>query len=271
MALYDILNEISQHQITKTDTGDTRVTGVMVGIVAKNYDKDMPGRVCVTIPTRDKDLNELQWARHCQPAGGSGWGFYFQPEVGDQVLLAFEGGNIEKPYVIGCVQKDKDKFLSGSVDEKNQTKRIVTKHGSHITFWDDANDDKGEKDKITVETAGKMHTFLMDNANKVINLTDKDKKNFMKLRTGDGVLQVKVEKKLEIKVGETITITLNGENGAISVKGNSFRGETSQSYNIKSDGMVQIEGANVANKASAMFKVESSGMVNVTGTPIKLG
>jgi hypothetical protein len=111
----------------------------------------------------------------------------------------------------------------------------------------------------------------MDNANKVINLTDKDKKNFMKLRTGDGVLQVRVDKKLEIKVGETITITLNGENGAISIKGNSLRSETSQSFNIKSDGMVQVEGANVANKASAMFKVESSGMVNVAGTPIKLG
>ena len=40
----------------------------MVGIVAKNYDKDMPGRVCVTIPTRDKDANELQWV--ARPTGG---------------------------------------------------------------------------------------------------------------------------------------------------------------------------------------------------------
>ena len=103
MSLYDIIGEISEKQVTKTSTGDARISGVMVGIVAKNYDKDMPGRVCVTIPTRDKEANELQWARTAQPSSGTTWGHYFLPEVGDQVLLAFEGGNIEKPYIIGCI------------------------------------------------------------------------------------------------------------------------------------------------------------------------
>ena len=63
MSLYDMMEEISEKQVTKTETGDTRISGVVVGVVAKNYDKDMPGRVCVTIPTRDDRANELQWAR----------------------------------------------------------------------------------------------------------------------------------------------------------------------------------------------------------------
>jgi uncharacterized protein involved in type VI secretion and phage assembly len=97
MALYDIIDEIAGKKVTKSDTGDTRINGIIIGLVAKNYDKDMPGRVCVTVPTRDKEANELQWARLIQPSSGTGWGHYFLPEAGDQVALAFEGGNIEKP------------------------------------------------------------------------------------------------------------------------------------------------------------------------------
>jgi len=271
MALYDIINEISQKQITKTDTGDTRVSGVMIGVVANNYDKDMPGRVCVTIPTRDDEANVLQWVRHAQPADGKEWGFYFQPEVGDQVLLAFEGGNIEKPYIIGCVSTDKDKFLKGSVDEKNQIKRIVTKHGSHITFYDDASDEKGLKDKITIETADKAHVVELSNADNTIFISDKEKKNLLRLKTQEGVLQVQVENKLEIKVGDSITVTMNGQNGVVKLQCDSLVAETSRSFKAVSDGGMQLEGANITNKASSIFKVESSGMVNVSGTPIKLG
>ena len=82
MGLYDIIDEITERQVTKTETGDNRIWGVMVGIVAKNYDPNsaaaggtssgtdaMDGRVCVTIPTRDKDANELRWARVAMPSG----------------------------------------------------------------------------------------------------------------------------------------------------------------------------------------------------------
>ena len=60
MGLFDVIDQIAENQIMKTETGDNRIFGVVVGVVAKNYDKDMPGRVCVTIPVRDKDANELQ-------------------------------------------------------------------------------------------------------------------------------------------------------------------------------------------------------------------
>ena len=102
MGLYDIIDEITERQVMKTETGDNRIWGVMVGIVAKNFDPNssasggtktgadaMDGRVCVTIPTRDKDANELKWARVAMPSGGSKWGHYFLPEVGDQVQLLY--------------------------------------------------------------------------------------------------------------------------------------------------------------------------------------
>ena len=163
MGLYDILDEITERQITKTETGDNRIWGVMLGIVASNYHKDMAGRICVTIPTRDKDANELQWARLAMPSSGEMWGHYFLPETGDQVLLAFEGGHIEKPYVIGCVPRDSNKFLKDSIDEKNQKKRIVTRHGTVILFEDDSNEEEGKKDKFTISTAGNALQLMIDN------------------------------------------------------------------------------------------------------------
>ena len=101
MSLYEIMDEITSKQITKTETGENRIFGLLTGIVTENYDKEMPGRVCVQIPVRDENANVLKWARVAMPSGGEKWGHYFIPETGDQVVLAFEEGNIEKPYVRG--------------------------------------------------------------------------------------------------------------------------------------------------------------------------
>lgn len=273
MSLYDVIDEITEQQIVKTDTGDTRIFGVMLGVVAKNYDKDMGGRVCVTIPTRDKDANELHWARMAQPSSGKKWGHYFLPEVGDQVLLAFEGGNIEKPFVIGCVPFDNNNFLTTSVDADNQFKRIVTKHGSKIVFEDSKADEEGKQDKITIQTAGAAHTVELSNADQCVRIVDKAKKNFIEIKTteGAGEIVVQAESKLTIKVGDSIKVMLSGETGAVKISANEFKVEASKSVGLKTDGMLSQEGATLSLKASSAFKAESSGIVNISGSPIKIG
>ncbi len=271
MALYDILDEISERKITKTETGDTRIYGVMIGIVAKNYDKDMPGRVCVTIPTRDKRADELKWARVVMSSSGSGWGHYFLPEVGDQVVLAFEGGNIERPYVVGCVPKDSDKFLNGSVDEKNRTKRIVTKHGSMISFDDSPDDKDGKKDKITIQTADKAHTILLDNEAQKIRLADKSGDNLIEMKTEDGTIQIKTKSKLTIQVGDTIKLSMNGDSGVLKIEASQFTVEASNQIGAKTDGMLKLEGGTIAQNATSAFKAESGGAVKISGAPISIG
>ena len=273
MALYDIIDEITERQVTKTETGDERMNGVTIGFVSKNYNKDMPGRVCVTIPTRNSKANELQWARLSMPSGGREWGHYFLPEPGDQVLLAFEGGDIEKPYVIGCVQKDNNKFLTGSVDEKNRTKRIVTKHGSMITFDDSPDDKEGKKDKITIQTAGKGHTILLDNENNKIRIADKAGEDYMEMKTdeGSGTLMLKIKSKITIQVGDTIKINLNGESGAVKIEASSATIEAKDQIGLKTDSMLKLEGGTVSQSASSAFKVDSSGAVKIGGTPISIG
>ena len=286
MGLYDIIDEITERQVTKTETGDNRIWGVMVGIVAKNFDPNstasggansgadaMDGRVCVTIPTRDTNANELKWARVAMPSSGSKWGHYFLPEVGDQVLLAFEGGNIEKPYVIGCIPKTADKFLKDSVEKDNQFKRIVTRHGTSIIFEDNSTDENGLKDKLTLETAGKKLQILMDNENEKIRIGDKAKEDFIEMYTkeGSGTLTVQIKSKIDIKVGDKITVTLNGESGAVSVKADSIRLEASNGVTTKSDSAVKMEAPQVAANASSSLKLESSGTATVSGSTVSVG
>ena len=286
MGLYDIIDEITERQVTKTETGDNRIWGVMVGIVAKNFDPNstasggtnsgadaMDGRVCVTIPTRDTNANELKWARVAMPSSGSKWGHYFLPEVGDQVLLAFEGGNIEKPYVIGCIPKTADKFLKDSVDKDNQFKRIVTRHGTSIIFEDNSTDENGQKDKLTLETAGKQLQILMDNENEKIRIGDKAKEDFIEMYTkeGSGTLTVQIKSKIEIKVGDKITMTMNGESGAVSIKADSILLEASNGVTTKSDSAVKMEAPQVAANASSALKLESSGTATVSGSTVSVG
>lgn len=270
MGLYDEIDRITEKQINKTETGDNRILGVVLGLVAKNYDKNMPGRVCVTVPVRDSNANELKWARVSMPSSGSKWGHYFLPEVGDQVLLAFEQGNIERPYVIGCIPKDSNRFLSGAVDQDNQYKEIVTKYGNTIIF-EDNKEGEGEKDKISIMTAKQSHQVILDNENHKIILSDKDKKNKIEMLTESGNINIVCEKKVTIKVGDSIEITLNGSSGAVSVECNKLEVKASQSLNVKTDGMAKLSGANTIIEASSTFKASSSGVVIVEGAPIKIG
>lgn len=270
MAIFDIVDEISEKQITKTETGDERIFGVVVGIVAENYDEAMPGRICVNIPVRDKDANVLKWAKMVPPYSGSKWGEYFLPEKNDQVLLAFEYGNIEKPYVIGSVPRDNDSFLKKSADESNQIKRIVTRYGSEIAF-EDNQEGEGEKDKISISTAGKAHTVVLDNENKKITVMDKESNCKLEMKTEDGQLKIIAAKKITIEVGDTIKIVMNGDNGTIQVKADKLMAEASKKMEYKTDGTAKFSGQQTIIEASSSLKNTSNGMVTISGSPIKIG
>ncbi len=79
-----------------------RAYGVAAGIVTNNQDPDGLGRVRIRFPWLSDD-NETDWARIATMMAGSGRGSFFLPEVGDEVLVAFEHGDINHPFVIGML------------------------------------------------------------------------------------------------------------------------------------------------------------------------
>ena len=291
MAIFDIIEDVSKKRIEKTDTGDSRIMGIMLGKVVKNYDENMPGRVSVILLSREQgegegdeaDSTRLLWARVVMPSSGGSWGHYFIPEVGDLVLVAFEEGNIERAYVIGCIPKTNDKILTGSRDEKNKFKKIVTKNGSAIIFEDITEDNQGgdagggeeagSKDVITIQTANKSHRIVMNNEKKLIELSDKDNRNYIKLNTDPdkGLIQIKADKKISITVGDNIVMTLNGETGAVSLKAKKVSIEADDAVAIESQSRANFKGSNVKLEAGGSMKISSGGLIEASGTPIKLG
>jgi phage protein D len=81
---------------------------VAVGLVTQNDDPDGLGRVRVKYPELG-DETEGWWARIAAPGAGPDRGLMMTPLVGDEVLLAFEHGDVRKPYVLGALWNGKDK------------------------------------------------------------------------------------------------------------------------------------------------------------------
>ena len=273
MALYDIVDEIAQKRVVKSETGDNRLYGLTLGQITKNYDKDMPGRVCVKILSRDDKANELLWARVAQPSSGSKWGHYFLPEVGDEVLVAFEGGNIERPFIIGCVPLVTDNFLKKTVDENNQFKKIMSTHGNTLLFTDNKDNENGDKDKLMLNSATGAHKLEFDNENHFIKLSNRNEKNGIKITTedGKGTMEITTEQKLTIKVGDNITVTLNASNGRVEISASKIELKSTEGMKLEATGNLELSGAGTSLSGNSNVKLDSSGTLTIAGTPIKIG
>ncbi len=278
MAIFDIFEEVSEKSVLKTDTGDSRIFGVVIGEVMKNYSDEYPGRVCVKILTRDDEANVLQWARVAMLSGGREWGHYFLPEVGDQVLVAFEEGIIDRPYIIGCVQRTTDKFLKKSVDEKNTHKRIVTRHGSSIEFEDipgESKDDLGDgtKDKIKIYTPDQAHAITLDNEKKLIEIHDKENNAKIEMKTENGDITIKAARKITLQAGDNITVVLNGssDSGKITVKCADLTISSSGKVEATATQKMSLSGASFSAEAQGLMKLSANGAAQIEGTPIKIG
>ena len=83
------------------------------------------------------------WLRIAQPYAGGGKGFSFIPEIGEEVMIDFEGGNAERPFVKGTlfngVGNPDEKWLP-SHNSKNQIKAIRTRNGHTIEIHDEGED-----------------------------------------------------------------------------------------------------------------------------------
>ncbi|MCL9805321.1 contractile injection system protein, VgrG/Pvc8 family [Flavobacterium amniphilum] len=96
--------------------------------------------------------HESDWTRLVTPHAGSGKGFYFIPEIGEEVFVSFEGGNPEKPFVVGTQYNGSE--ISGYNTAGNDQKVIHTRSGTKMIF----NDAQGS---IFIEDPS-GNTWLMD-------------------------------------------------------------------------------------------------------------
>jgi uncharacterized protein involved in type VI secretion and phage assembly len=91
-----------QGAVEAAKSSDASIFGVEIAVVTNVNDPDQQGRVKICFPWLP-GKPESDWARVAQPAAGPGRGFYWVPAVNDEVLVAFERGAPNHPYVIGSL------------------------------------------------------------------------------------------------------------------------------------------------------------------------
>jgi uncharacterized protein involved in type VI secretion and phage assembly len=167
----------------------SRIHGVAVGVVTNNQDPDGMGRVKVKFPWLS-DEDESFWARIATPMAGKERGIYFLPEVDDEVLVAFEHGDVRFPYVVGALWNGKDAPPAKNDDGKNNIRVIKSRSGHVIRL----NDEDG-KEKIEIIDKTKKNSFIFDTAKNTITITtDKD----IVLSASQGTIKLDAQK-IEIK------------------------------------------------------------------------
>jgi phage baseplate assembly protein V len=86
-----------------------------------------------------------------RPMAGDGTGFWALPAVGDQVLVAFLGGDVSKPYVLGALWTAKRPPPTTNADGLNSKRMLTTPSGHEITF-----DDSLGLGSLTISAAGDL-------------------------------------------------------------------------------------------------------------------
>ncbi len=108
-----------------------------VAVVTDNADPDGLSRIRVQFAWQQQDGEMTSWLRMLTPHSGGEKGFHFIPEIGEEVLVGFEGGNAERPYVMGALYNGTKKAETWQSD-KNDIKAIRTRSG-HTIELNDAN------------------------------------------------------------------------------------------------------------------------------------
>ncbi|SHJ02855.1 Uncharacterized conserved protein, implicated in type VI secretion and phage assembly [Mesonia phycicola] len=181
-------------------------------IVTENIDPEGMGRIKVQFYWQKMTGEMTPWIRVITPHSGADKGFHFIPEIGEEVLIGFEGGNAERPYVMGSLYHGSHRPQSWKTD-KNDIKAIRTRSG-HTFELNDANG----SESITI-TDKNGNVIRIDTANNDIMISALEN---MTLNAKN--MQINVEENMDVSIGknksenitETSFITANNEDKQIS-------------------------------------------------------
>lgn len=218
--------------------------GVYMGVVADLKDPEDLARVKVKFPWRDAD-DKSEWARLATPMAGKKMGQYFLPEKGDEVLVAFNEGDIHEPFIIGGLWNGDMKPPQPN-KKKNPIRQIKSRADHKLTF-----DDTDNVGNVTIET-GKGQKVVIDDKNEKIVVEDKNDNKMTMDSSGvtiDSPKKIKLSAK-NVEISADQNVDVSGQKITETAK-SQMKHESKGQMNVKSGMMMNV-------KSGAMLKIKGS-------------
>jgi uncharacterized protein involved in type VI secretion and phage assembly len=210
------------------------ISGVVPAIVTSVQDPENRGRVKIKLPWL-ADTYESWWARTLQTGAGKDRGAAVLPEVGDEVLVAFEQGDLGHPYILGGLYNGKDQ-----------------PHGG----WP-ANIDSGSGQVIRrglVSRTGMKVDFLEAAGSEAIEISSNDgKQKIVLTQTASKGIEILSEGPVTVKAMQAVEVTT--DTGNVKIKGLNVDIEAQTNLNLKAGVNAELSGSAVATVKGALVKI----------------
>jgi uncharacterized protein involved in type VI secretion and phage assembly len=200
-----------RHEAEREADGFLR--GVTVAKVTDNRDPRRESRVRVRFPWQPGEEVSF-WARLAMPMTGNKMGTYFLPQVGDEVLVAFERGDQEHAFVIGSLWNGKAPAPEDNGDGNNDRRLIRSRSGHELRFNDNAS-----TPEVELKLQDGKHLKLDRNG---VTVED-ERGNSLTIESASGSVTIKSNATLSLKAPQIsieadASLSLNSS-GEISIQG----------------------------------------------------
>ncbi|MBE9060436.1 VgrG-related protein, partial [cf. Phormidesmis sp. LEGE 11477] len=227
---------------------------LLVGIVTENNDPQGFGRVRVKCPTLTEE-DESNWARVVGAGAGAGRGFDCLPEIDDEVLVAFEHGDIHRPYILGGVWNGKDappEVVTDAVaDSKVRLRTFKTRTGHTLQFVEE---DKGAVKQGISLVSVYGHEIRLNDSEKFIEIKTKGGHTF-KMEDNSKKITLKSTGSIEMSAPQKIGLTVSSSQVELTPAGVSVKGTQ---VKVEGTAQVKIEGGLIDVIAKGIAKIQAA-------------
>jgi uncharacterized protein involved in type VI secretion and phage assembly len=234
------------------------VSGVVVAQVSDARDPLHQGRVKLTFPWLS-DEYVSDWARTVQPGAGKDRGWYVLPEVCDEVLVAFEQGDLRRPYVVGGLFNGSDTPKAGPVDDVDSgsgainRRSLVSRRGHRI----DLLDQDGKSEGVSISTGNGKLRLVLDSTGSTVTLHSDgtvtvEAKRGVTVDAGTGSL---VLKGADIALKATSGVTVDGGGGAVTVSAGTQLSLCGVTAKLAGSGQTEVSGGATTTITGGLVRI----------------
>lgn len=246
------------------------VQGVVTAQVTNLSDPEDLGRVKVKYDWLGGAPGiESDWVRIAAPMAGSQRGFMYLPEINDEVLVAFEHGDVHRPYIVGALWSTTDQppkpnsevTANGTVNE-----RVIQSRSGHLIVLGD----KDGEEQISIQSKS-GHKIILDDksGSEQIEVTDKSGGNQLLVKSSDNSVTLKCSGDMTIQAGGKLTLKSTGDTSIEATGKSTVKG----TMGLTLDGAAanaELKGLKVSVAGSTQTEVKGSMMVQIQGGLVKI-